>query len=220
MYYLVVFYTMFFMYSCSNDDTESITPTITVTDIERYSVVINGAITMNDNTEVDECGIYWSQTNEKPTDMDKRVIAEQTNGKFQIKLTNLQGGTTYYVRAYAKNRTVMDIGETIQFTTTKGVPDIKATLLSLGTDCRVKIDIGGGDVKEVGYCRILATDYNKNVIPNIKNCEDKIIIDHYSSSFTFSLSGTYPNNYYACIYMITSEGIGYSERIYYHIPLR
>lgn len=214
------------MYSCSSDDTASITPTITVSNVERYNVVIDGVIPIGDNTEIEECGIYWSQTNTKPTDMDKRVIVEQENGKFQVKLTNLKGATTYYVRGYAKSRTVTDVSETIQFTTTKGAPEIGA-YISIGDLCIVKGDIGGGEVKEVGYCRILATHGNENVIPSIEHCDDRIriekkILKNQSSTklFEHRLGGEYLRRYHACVYIITTEGIGYSKKVTYTMSVR
>lgn len=223
MRYLMVLCTIFSIYSCSSDDTDttSITPSITISDIGRHEAVVNGIIPIGDNTEIEECGIYWSSANEKPTDMNNRVIAEQKNGKFQVKLTKLAGGTTYYIRGYAKNRTVSDISETVQFMTPKGVAEISMYVIGMipYNTCNINtLDIGGGEVLERGYCYCEKTEENEYFMPSIENSPKKILTGGVTNSFNFT-TGEAGKRYYARLYIITTEGIGYSNRVEYFISV-
>lgn len=71
------------------------------------SVEMSGRVTsaIGSNGAVDEVGFCYSQTNETPVITDSHVTAKFTklNEYFTTLIPDLTTGTTYYVRAYAKN---------------------------------------------------------------------------------------------------------------------
>ena len=213
------------MMACSKEEVESyvdITPTLTFTDIERYSAVANFTFPKEGDVEIDECGVYWSRTNPEPTDMDNRVIAKLKDGKYQAEITKynsfgqdkyiINGGTTYYVRAYARNSVIFKTGKTVQFTTAKGLPEFQGVAAGLSNSFGVSfsvhfVDSGGGEILEQGYCRT----EDKNIIPTIENSTNFIL-----SNITSFWAETEPGHrYYMRIFMITTEGIGYSDKFTY-----
>jgi len=71
-------------------------------------------------TSVITSGICWSTTNTRPNISDDSFLPLIVTGNaFSGSLTGLKGGTTYYVRAYAKNEQGEGYGEVEQFTTPK-----------------------------------------------------------------------------------------------------
>lgn len=234
MYALWAFCAMPFLYACSEDE-ETALPTITVSDIERKSVVINGTVPeTEDGTDILECGIYWSETNREPTDADKKVIAERDiNGNFRIELTNLKGGTTYYAKGFAQKRSTTVTGETVSFTTLAGVPELSILQVTMQDEFDVMIkDLGGGEIKEIGYCRIIDKgNISDDFMPDIENSER--IVCNFSSlnqdmtRFTIKYRAEQqdPNSYsrayyYGRVYIITDNGIGYSQRVRFWSHLR
>ena len=66
--------------------------------------------------EVTERGICWS-TNPQPDMSDFAYANGNGVGEYSVGMIDLKANTTYYVRAYAKNRKGVSYGETLSFTT-------------------------------------------------------------------------------------------------------
>ncbi|MBO5013833.1 MAG: hypothetical protein J6C57_07310 [Paludibacteraceae bacterium] len=95
------------------------TPTVQtneVTDVTYNSAIVGGTIKENGGQEIKECGIVYS-TNQNPTTADIKITNGSGLGEFMCNLTDLQDGTTYYVRAYAINTKGTSYGEEVSFTT-------------------------------------------------------------------------------------------------------
>ena len=94
-------------------------PTVTtsvVTQITTTTAVAGGNVTDDGGNSVTERGVVYS-TNQNPTVADTKVVSGSGLGDFICNLTNLQEGTTYYVRAYAVNAKGTAYGEEVSFTT-------------------------------------------------------------------------------------------------------
>ena len=94
-------------------------PTVTTTqptNLSYTSVTIGGNVTDDGGLEVTEHGVVYG-TNQNPTIEDSKVIGGSGLGAFTCNLTDLQDGTTYYVRAYATNEVGTAYGEEVTFTT-------------------------------------------------------------------------------------------------------
>jgi hypothetical protein len=74
---------------------------VQVSNIGISSATLNSAVTGNGNAVLTESGFCWSE-NSFPTVSDNKVSCG-TNTALSANLTNLNDGTTYYVRAYAIN---------------------------------------------------------------------------------------------------------------------
>lgn len=100
-------------------------PTVTqtvVSDVTKYEATV--AFTYQSSTSViREYGVCYA-THENPTINDKKVSASgnDTGNDVTFTLSNLESGTTYYVRPYARNATGTTYGEQKSFTTKGSVP--------------------------------------------------------------------------------------------------
>jgi hypothetical protein len=90
-----------------------------VTIVRDGYAVVRGIITTGGMTQVKSSGICWSPTNAMPTfDADSvLLLSPDAGGVMSGTLTNLRGGVTYYVRAFATNDNGTSYGEMEQFTT-------------------------------------------------------------------------------------------------------
>ena len=101
---------------------ETTIPTVTTTiptQITETSVVAGGNVTADGNASVTERGVVYS-TNPNPviTNLSNTIRpCGSGTGSFTYNMTGLQSGTTYYVRAYAKNDVGTAYGEEVSFTT-------------------------------------------------------------------------------------------------------
>ncbi len=98
-----------------------VVPTVTTTaptSITSVSAVSGGNVTNNGGAEVTARGVCWSTT-QNPTITNDKTTDGSGTGIFTSNLSDLQPGTTYYLRAYATNSagTGYDTGPGITFTT-------------------------------------------------------------------------------------------------------
>ena len=93
--------------------------TASITQITETTAVIGGNVTSDGGAEVTERGVVYS-TNPNPviTNLNNTIRPCGSGiGAFTYNMTGLQSGTTYYVRAYAKNDAGTAYGEELVFTT-------------------------------------------------------------------------------------------------------
>ena len=122
---------------------ESITPT---------SVVSGGDINNTGGGEILEKGICWS-TDPSPTIENSRAIAGAGSENFTIKLTSLDPGKTYFLRAYAINSAGVSYGPEISFSTpaslvimSTGFPgDTKYHTVTFSIDNKIYMGLGSAD---------------------------------------------------------------------------
>jgi N-acetylneuraminic acid mutarotase len=89
-------------------------------DLSNGNANVSSTVTSRGNSELKDAGICWSATNKMPTRSDHYVPLLQVmdmQGRMSGQLTNLKGGTTYYIRAYAENANGFDYGDVETFTT-------------------------------------------------------------------------------------------------------
>lgn len=121
----------------------------TVTTIEIAGVTVSAATCLcnvadDGGAEVTERGACWS---DRPNpSISNSTYANGTGlGDYEVNLTGLEPGTTYYVRAYAKNHKGVNYGEELTFTTLEElVPPFGAIngLFSVGEDRQVWFSVG------------------------------------------------------------------------------
>src|SRR5690349_9383764 len=90
--------------------------TADVTDIADLTAKSGGEIISDGNSSILARGICWD-TSSFPTIDDAKTEDGSGNGPFVSSLSGLFGGTTYFVRAYAKNKIGIAYGNQVQFTT-------------------------------------------------------------------------------------------------------
>lgn len=94
-----------------------------VTEINDNSAVSGGAIVDDGGESVMAKGLVWSKFG-TPTLSDFNIDNGVGNSSFENKMTNLESGTTYYVRAYATNSAGTAYGPQRLFTTTGDIQTI------------------------------------------------------------------------------------------------
>ncbi|TMU56370.1 hypothetical protein [Flagellimonas algicola] len=119
--------------SCSSsgtDDNEQTMfdlPTVstgTVKNISENSATVDGNVTSDGGSNINEKGVVWGQS-QNPTIADNQKKAQPGTGQFSIELTELGSNTTYFVRAYAINSEGTAYGIQQQFTTLEVEPTQK-----------------------------------------------------------------------------------------------
>lgn len=91
-----------------------------VTEITGNSARCSGEVTSDGGDAVTARGICWS-TSPDPTLGNSTAFGGMGTGPFTVQMTDLEIGTTYFVKAYATNNVGTAYGNEISFTT-KGVP--------------------------------------------------------------------------------------------------
>ena len=103
--------------SCKKKPDGNITVTTkTVTDITENSAKCGGTVSFTGGFTIEECGICYSE-NSYPTVSDYYTEDSYGTGSFNSTLSNLNSGTKYYVRAYARTSSGIKYGSQEIFTT-------------------------------------------------------------------------------------------------------
>ncbi len=141
----------------------------TVTTDEVSDITINTAVcggnVLNDGfAEVTERGICYA-THEEPTVFDYKVPGGEGLGLFQCRMSGLEMLTTYYVRAYAKNREGYAYGNEVSFVTADEtyLPEV---ITHEVTDFNHFYAIGGGEVVANGGLDIIRRGVCWGTSPN------------------------------------------------------
>lgn len=128
--------------------------TLDVTDITATSAKAHGEVTDEGASPVTERGICWSATNPIPTIADEHGDNGTGLGTYEVNLTNLTPGTTYYVRAYAKNNQSDEpvYGTSKSFDTEATCPTVETVGIDGTTVSGNVTDDGGASITERGVC--------------------------------------------------------------------
>ena len=129
---------------------ETTVPTVVtsaVTQITETSAVAGGNVMSDGNASVTERGVVYS-TNPNPviTNLSNTIRpCGSGTGEFTYTITNLQPGTTYYIRAYAKNDVGTAYGEEVSFTTQTQIE--KPTTLYFSVSETQKVTFSPGNLQ-------------------------------------------------------------------------
>ena len=128
--------------------------TLDVTDIYATTAKAHGEVTDEGASPVTERGICWSATNPIPTIADEHGDNGTGLGTYEVNLTNLTPGTTYYVRAYAKNNQSDEpvYGTSESFKTEATCPTVETVGIDGTTVSGNVTDDGGASITERGVC--------------------------------------------------------------------
>jgi hypothetical protein len=111
------------VHSCKKEKVPAV-ETSEITELSVTRVTCGGEITSEGTRTVTERGVCWS-TNIAPTIADNKTVEGAGAGSFTSRITGLDNGTTYYVRAYATNSAGTGYGMAMAFTTlTSNIPSV------------------------------------------------------------------------------------------------
>lgn len=199
---------------CQKDpsfDTTEIT-TKQVTSITGCSAVSGGEIIPGETPPtISKRGVCWS-TSPEPTINDYTVTHPNGGfGKFTVTMDGLSKNTTYYVRAFAWNRTGAIYGEEYSFTTTElTAPTVTATTVTNVSYTSVTLggnvtNGNGATVTERGVC------WSTSINPTVNNSKQSV--GGGIGTFTTYITGlTDGVTYYVRAYAINSVGTTYGEQ--------
>jgi hypothetical protein len=200
---------LLFFTGCKSEDVPVVT-TAEVTSITQTSATCGGDVISQGDSEVNTKGICWSIT-DNPTILDSITVDSFGLGSFTSELTELDPGTEYYVRAYAKNSSGIGYGETKSFTTQPAsVPELVTITTLFNITCTTArpggriISDGASQIIDRGLC------WSKSENPTLS--DDFISIGPGSGTFYITITGLESNTtYYVRAYATNSIGTGYGN---------
>ena len=175
--------------------------------IVTYTIVGDGG------AEITEHGACWSTTN-SPSISGFHVSGGSGTGDFSIELTDLQPGTTYYVRIYAVNSVGVAYSDEMSFTTEQAVtaPTVATNEV---TNITQTTATGGGNVTDDGNATVTERGICWSTSNNPTTSGSHAAASSGGTgSFTVPITGlTAGTTYYVRAYAINSAGLSYGEEI-------
>ena len=183
--------------------------TLPVTNISFTLANYEAEVKYDGGVPILERGFCFS-TQPNPTIQDNKYLVSGELGVFKLVMTELQPGTLYYVRSFAKNRKGLQYGNQVSFTTVAYTPptvitqDVgQVTTQSAQANGQVS-DEGNTPVTERGFC------FGQNRNPSVN--DRKVDLGSGLGGFSFNFSGlSEGTTYYVRAYAINKKGIFYGE---------
>ena len=183
---------------------DAVKPTVTtaeITNIDWRSATGGGEVTDDGDATVTERGICWS-TSHNPEVTGSHANSGTGTGTFTINMTGLTAGTTYYVRAYAKNIAGVSYGEELSFATFD--PFVPEVVTSAAIDVGYDRAIIGGEVTSDGESDVTERGVYWGTTSNPTT---KLVIGSGTGVFSRQLTGLTDNTtYYYKAYAVNSVG--------------
>ena len=191
----------------------AIPPTVTsssVTNITYTSATVGGNVTSDGGATVTECGVVYS-TSQNPTTSNTKITSGTGTGSFTCDITNLQEGTTYYVRAYAINKKGTSYGEQKSFTTKAyALPTVTT---SSATNISYTSATVGGNVTSDGGTSVTERGVVYSTNQNPTTASSKVTGGSGTGSFTCNITNLQENTkYYVRAYATNRKGTSYAPQ--------
>ena len=186
--------------------------TSSVSNITETTATAGGNVTSDGNASVTERGVCVA-TSSNPTTANTKITAGSGTGSFTCNLSNLQAGTTYYVRAYAVNSKGTAYGEQVSFTTdmTIVLPSVTTSTITQITETSA---VAGGNVTTDGNASVTERGVCISTVSNPTTANTKITAGSGTGSFTCNLSNLQAGTtYYVRAYAVNSKGTAYGEQV-------
>ena len=194
---------------------EEIAPVVTtaeVTDIKLFSAVCGGEVVSNGEYVVVARGVCWSME-QNPTIEDNHTTDGISTGTYTSNLTELNHGTTYYVRAYAINAKGITVyGEEKSFMTLDKLLPVVTTTEVTGITCLTAVC--GGEVTFDGNVAVTARGicWSTTQTPTIE--DNKTNNGSGVGTYTYKMTNLELNTkYYVRAYATNEVGTSYGEEV-------
>ena len=183
--------------------------TTAITSITSITAVSGGNITADGGGTITSRGVCWN-TSSNPTTANNITTDGTGTGSFTSNLTNLQPGTTYYLKAYATNSGGTAYGNEISFTTNPEIPTISTTAIMSITSTTA---VSGGNITADGGGTITSRGVCWSTAQNPTTADNKTTDGTGSGSFTSNLIGlNAATSYYVRAYATNSAGTAYGNQ--------
>ncbi len=190
-----------------------VVPTLTtdsVTSITGSSATTGGEITVTGGADITARGVCYSITQEPTTDNDV-IASESEESAYTIELADLEGNTTYYVRAYATNSAGIGYGNQVTFTTDVALPTV--TTASVSTIDK-SYAISGGEVTKDGGADVTARGVVYGLTSEPTLSDNVLSIGTGTGTFVATMESLEKNTtYYVRAYATNSAGTAYGDEL-------
>ena len=185
--------------------------TLPVTNVSFTLANFEAEVKYDGGVPILERGFCFS-TQPNPTLQDNKYLVSGELGVFKLVMTELQPGTLYYVRSFAKNRKGLQYGNQVSFTTVAYTPptvitqDVgQITTRSAQANGQV-LEEGNTSVTERGFC------FGQNQNPSVN--DRKVDLGSGLGGFSYNFSGlSEGTTYYVRAYAINKKGLQYGNQV-------
>ena len=175
------------------------------------SAVVHCYLDSNGGAEIISCGVCFGK-NSNPSLKDNVVECKLKDNTFIAQLQNIEAGTQYFVRSYAKNKEGISYGNQLSFSTPNyGLPTIEVKEIKNVTydSADIKISIlndGGAVITETGVC------YSTSSSP--MKTDHFLCYNGSEKDFVLTINKILPGTtYFVRPYAINSCGISYGNNM-------
>ena len=185
--------------------------TSSVTNITPTSATVGGNVTDDGGMTITERGVVYG-TSQNPTTANSKVTSGSGTGSFTCSLTNLQEGTTYYVRAYAINEKGTAYGAEKSFTTK--VYTLPTVTTSSATNLTSTSATIGGNVTSDGAVTVTERGVVYSTSQNPTTANSKVTSGSGTGSFSVNLTNLVEGTtYYVRAYATNEKGTAYGNQV-------
>jgi hypothetical protein len=188
-------------------------PTVTTSAISSITATTatgGGNVTKDGGATIAARGVCWS-TSPGPTIENSKTYDGAATGSFTSSITELSGGTTYYIRAYATNSAGTGYGTEVSFMTKAVAPTITTADISSITTSSAS---GGGNVTNEGGANVTARGICWNTATNPTISHSKTNDGTGAGAFTSTMAGLAGGTkYYVRAYATNSGGTSYGPEV-------
>jgi uncharacterized protein (TIGR02145 family) len=197
--------------TCKKKEEVPVLTTYVVNEITITTATCGGLILSDGGAAITARGVCWS-TGETPTLADSKTTSSTSAASFTCTSTDLTGGTTYYVRAYATNSAGTGYGTAVSFTTLPvELPVLTTSAVSEIADITATC---GGNITSDGGSAITARGVCWSIAATPTTADSKTTDGTGTGEFTSSITGlTAGTIYYVRAYATNSAGTAYGTAV-------
>lgn len=179
------------------------TPTLTSIPVNNNNVTSDGGATITQR------GLCYSSTNTNPSVSDSKVTTSGTTGSFNLTISSLIAGTTYYIRAFATNSQGTAYGSVITVSTDTDIPSVTTGSASSITSTSATL---AGNVTNSNGSTVTERGVVYSTSANPTTADNKLASGSGTGSFTANATSLTPSQtYHFRAYAINSDGTAYGS---------
>lgn len=186
----------------------------TVANVSFGTATFTSAVTADGGADIIERGFCWGTTANPTLESNSGKCSSSLEGPLTHNATGLKDGTTYHVRAYARNSKSVGYSDDVTFTTTAYQPPTVTTLTVDSSDISYTWVTVRGCVDAIGGESIVARGFYYSTSPNPYPNGQKVNADGQTTgTFSKTINGLQSGTtYYICAYAQNNGGkIGTGE---------
>ena len=189
-----------------------------ITDVKTTSAVFASTVTSHGGATVSEVGFYYSTDENVDVATAVKVSETYSTDSFTLQINDLEVGTEYYVKSYAKNSAGEDYGAVAYFKTVSTAPSVITSGASKLTATSAELsgevaDDNGETITERGFVWMKGQG-----TPTTSG--NRIQVIGTTGEFSTTLEDLEPNQTYSFrAYAVNSKGTSYGETLQFNIKV-